>query len=441
MSNEYDVASFELDYCQQDVTKITKAVKDKTSRLIIGMPGCGKSRLISFVFTRPDVLVKYGLSDNLKSVRVDGDIVATDQHSMYIELLSALGADISAFADDTALKNRLGVEVQRLETDVDLVVIFDNFNRPLQQALGEDFLKFLYGLRDKRPKLNISYIFMANLKIDLDGFYKVARLFDEGVDRSICWLSLLDRKDTFFSIERQWHRVGAIPSHLNKADQQRIKERIYELGGGHALLGRYLAHLMLNGTFSVENELEEMLKHRGIRSACEAIWNDLEQPYKNLLIDVANGLPAPAEGQAIQILRNYGVLKAQAFFSPIFQSFVKEQKKASEVVNAGCDEDEIRIIIQTVDDYQMAFTLKGLSPKGRVLLCYLLANQGETCTRDQLITIGWPSDDKTERAPYIQALSRQIDRIRTWLREQKQLSRYIAVENVWGVGYKIVIKG
>ena len=50
MSNGYDTTSFKLDYCQNDVAQITGAVKAKASLLVIGMPGCGKSRLIDFVF-------------------------------------------------------------------------------------------------------------------------------------------------------------------------------------------------------------------------------------------------------------------------------------------------------------------------------------------------------------------------------------------------------
>lgn len=49
MAEEYSTTSFELDYCQDDIAKITRAVKTKASLLVIGMPGCGKSRLIDFI--------------------------------------------------------------------------------------------------------------------------------------------------------------------------------------------------------------------------------------------------------------------------------------------------------------------------------------------------------------------------------------------------------
>ena len=56
MVDTYDVQHFELDYCRQDVTKIAAAIKRKASLPVIGMPGCGKSRLIDFMLHRPGVL-------------------------------------------------------------------------------------------------------------------------------------------------------------------------------------------------------------------------------------------------------------------------------------------------------------------------------------------------------------------------------------------------
>jgi hypothetical protein len=443
VSNTYDVTSFELDYCREDVSKIATAIKQKASLLVIGMPGCGKSRLIDFLLHRPGVLERYGLSNNLKVVRVDGDIVATDARAMYSELLGAFGVAAQLLVDSLyTLKNQLLSQVRQLEREVDLAVVFDNFSQSLQQAMGEDFFTFLYALRNSRPRLNISYVFMANLKIDLNGFDKANRLFDKGVDRSICWFSLLNQKDTFFSIDRQWRKAGESIDNLGETDRQKMKERIYELAGGHALLNRYLSHLMLSGEISVVTEPGTVLKHGGIHVACETIWNDLEQTHKNYLVDMTkgNGEIVQAQDESIkELLTNYGVLKGQSFFSPLFENFVNQQEKASEVIGADCDDTTTKIIIKIVDDRELSFTLNGLSQKKRTLLCYLLVNQGETCTKDKLKDVGWPLDN-IEGVPD-QALSRQMDDIKGWLKRQKQLNQYLTIETVWGVGYKLVIKG
>ena len=444
MSNAYDVTSFDLDYCQKDVSQIVTAIKQKASLLVIGMPGCGKSRLIDFLLHRSGVLEKYGLSNNLRAIRVDGDIVATDARAMYSELLRALDVDAQRLVEDSlyTLKNRLLSQIRQLEPEVDLAVIFDNFSQSLQRAMGEEFFTFLYALRNSRPKLNISYIFMANLKIDLNGFDKANRLFDKGVDRSICWLSLLNQKDSFFSIDRQWRKAGDRVNHPDEAGQQKMKERIYELAGGHGLLNHYLSHLMLNGEISVETEPEKVLKHVGIQAACEAIWKDLEQTHKNFLVDMAKGNVqiGQAQDEAIkELLANYGVIEGQSFFSPLFENFVNQQEKAGEAIGAECDDAITKIIIKTIDDRELSFTLNGLSQKKRTLLCYLLVNQGETCTKDKLKDIGWPLDN-IEGVPD-QALSRQMDDIKDWLKKQKELNQYLTIETVWGVGHKLVIKG
>jgi hypothetical protein len=298
-------------------------------------------------------------------------------------------------------------------------------------------------LRNIRPKLNISYIFMANLNINLAQFYKVERLFDKGVDRSICWLSLLDRKDTFFSIDRQLYRVGEGRDALSETE----KQKIYEWGGGHALLTRYLSHLMLDGEISLETKPQQILDHSGIHAACTAIWADLEQKHKHFLIDLVkgNGAPLKANVAIKKTLTNYGILKEQAFFSPLFESFVKTQQKIGGVLHISCDGTQIKVIIKTVDEEQVAPLNRlppekeGLLPlRARNLLCYLLGHQGEVCSRDQLIKIGWPLDQ--EGGVSNQALDRQIERLKSWLKEQPQLSQYLAIETVWGIGYKLVVK-
>jgi DNA-binding winged helix-turn-helix (wHTH) protein len=433
----YDVKSFELDYCQADASKIAAAIRAKASLLVIGMPGCGKSRLIDFLLQRPGVREKYGLSPVAKFIKVDGDIVTTQPQGVYLELLRALGHQLGPLNEShlDGLKHRLISEVEKLEPETDLVVFFDNFNHPLQQALGENFFNFLYALRNSRSKLNVVYIFMANLKIDLAGFYKMDRLFDKGPNRSICWLTLLNRQDTIFSIERQLHKAERKPDALSESD----KEKIYQLTGGHALLTRYLTHLVLSQEASPEMGADQLLEHHGLYAACTAIWNDLEQNQKNFLIDLAAGAIAAAEtSQPVKALQTYGVLQDQArFFSPLFERFVQTQEKTRVVVDAHCDETKTKIIVRTIDQ-QLAFTLNGLSQRKARLLCYLLANQGEVCSRDQLIEIGWPSDDKYGVS--LQALSRQIDDIKGWLKQQPQLSQYIAVRTSWGEGYELVIR-
>jgi hypothetical protein len=442
MPGAHDVEFFDLDYCQADLSKIATAIKGRASLLVIGMPGCGKSRLIDFLLHRSGVLEKYGLANNFRFITVDGDILTANPQDIYVRLWQALSHQVQARPEggvDT-LKDQLMAEVEKLETEVDLVVIFDNFSRQLQRALGEGFFNFLYGLRNIRPKLNISYIFMANLKIDFAGFYKVDRLFNQGADRSVCWLSLLDKRDTFFSIERQWRKRKEGDSRLNEDYKQEMKERIYELTGGHALLTRYLSHLMMSGEVLVGTEPVQILEHDGIRAACGAIWNDLEQTHKNLLIDLAtNDLPLTRASKPVKALTNYNLLTDQAhFFSPVFECFVKGQGKAGEVMSVGCDKTKTRLVIQTIDDRQVSFALNRLTQKKRELLCYLAANLGETCTKDQLKDIGWPADDKEWVSD--QALSRQIDDIRKWLKQQRQLSQYLEIEADWGVGYRLALK-
>ena len=438
MRDTYDVGSFDLHYCQKDVSKIARAIANRSSLLVVGMPGCGKSRLFDFLLHRPGALEHHGLSQKSKFIYVDCDLLSTDPYAMYAELLRAFGHDAGPLSRDSvdALRHALVTEVERLAPDTDLVMILDNLSRQLQQALGKSFFDLLFALRNSRQGLNVTYIFVTNLSIDFAGFSRLNRLFDLAPDRSVCWVSLFDQTDTVFSIERQLRRVGEEPDRLNEQE----KRRIYDMSGGHALLTRYLTHLTLGGKAPAQADPTRILTEPGIRAACEAIWDDLRQDHRNPIIDLAETGSLAADREEWTVLKDYGVLNAQArFFSPLFECFVKEQEKASNVVGVCCDEARTRILIRTVDDRQDDFPLQRLAQRKRRLLCCLAENLGETCTRDQLMDAGWPSDDLG--GVTLQALSRQMQDLRKWLRQHRHLSRYIDIVTEWGEGYKLVVIG
>ncbi|MCB0172432.1 MAG: winged helix-turn-helix domain-containing protein [Anaerolineae bacterium] len=438
MSNAYNVEHFPLDYCQTDILNLVAAIQSSASLLAIGMPGCGKSRLIDFLIHRPGLREKYNLPESVRIITADGDLGVTGSQGIFIELLRALGSEADAFGDSNPdlLKNRLIAEVRKLETETDLVIIFDNFRQALQQTLGENFFNFLFALRNVRPKLNISYIFLANLEIKPDGFFKLGRLFDKGPDRSICWFTLLNRDDTFFSINRQLHRAGQPPDTLSQAQ----KVWIYELTGGHALLTRYLTLLTTGGDVDQQTDLAHIVQHAGIRAACDSIWHDLTPAHQNFVIDLTRGRrPTANDKPMLNVLQNYGLLDHQArFFSPVFETFVKLQEKPTGVVDIRCDELQTQVVV-TIHNSEQSISLGGLSQRKRRLLCYLIENQGEPCPKDQLIAVGWPTD--FEQGVTDQALSRQIDGIRSWLRNEKELSHYLAIETQWGEGYQSVVTG
>lgn len=438
MADVYDVEHFELDYCQADILKIIATIRNKASLLAIGMPGCGKSRLIDFLLRRPGVREKYGVPDTAKFVTVDGDLGVTGAQGIFIELLQALNDEsiVASESNPDILKNWLITEVRKLETKTDLIVIFDNFKRALQQKLGENFFNFLFALRNIRPKLNISYIFLANLEIDPAGFFKLSRLFDKGPDRSIGWFSLLNQNDTIFSINRQLSRAGQQPDALSQTQ----KQKILALTGGHALLTRYLTLLILSGNVDPQAEPIRLLEHAGIYAACEAIWHDLPQAHQNFVIDLtARQRPISPDKSILSILQNYGLLDGQAqFFSPIFECFVRLQEKTISVIDIRCDEIQTQLVIKTHNG-EHGLDLGKLSQRKRRLLCYLIENQGEPCLKDQLIAVGWPTD--FGQGVTDQALSRQIDGIRSWLRQDNDLNQHLVIETRWGEGYQCIVKG
>ncbi len=434
----YDVQSFDINYYQVDVAKILTAVKNHSSLLVIGMPGCGKSRLMDFIFSRPDVLQQYGMSPSIKSVRVDADALTSNPRGMYTRMLRALNSNIRPNRDDIELlREQIITEVDEMDPEIDLVIIFDNFVHQIQQALGESFFNFVYALRNVRPNLNLSAIYMANLNIDRKAFYKAERMFDGGIDHSTCWLSLMNDEDTIFSIERQWLKAGYSCDHLSDKD----KAKICQLSGGHALLNRHLSHLALEGLLATNSDPAQWLHDSSVHAVCQSIWDDCNQKQKNIQIDVAQHADlAAASKESLQELQSYGVIFSNfQFFSPIYGRFVANHQKSKQILSLQCDDAQTTLTLLTVDHRHLQFPLDGLPAKKRTLLCYLAANCGETCTKDQLKDVGWPLDKTIHVTD--QALDRQIEDIKKWLKNQDQLNQYITIESIWGIGRKLNIVG
>lgn len=436
MTDVYGVENFEPDYCEKDLSNLANAMHNITSILLIGMPGCGKGRLFDFLLHKPGILEQYALSENWKVVLVDADVVGPKASDVYNELLFALtGTRTDSDASLGSVKNELRSAVRSLKADIHLGVIFDNFTRNLQNALGKDFFDYLLGLRNARPHLNIVYVFVANLTIDLEGFYRSRRLFDGGIDRCTRWLSCFGRTDAFFSIERQLGRVGAEPDALTEEQ----KETIYHLGGGHALLNRHLTHLMLDGEISVHTQPAQVLEHAGVQAACRAIWNDLTPTYQNFLIDLGSNVLTSADAPD-DILRKYGVLDDEgALFSPIFKEFVRNQEKVPVVLDLTVDEARGVIIVKRNRDTDVAVSLRGLDVRESRLLLHLVEHKGTCCSKDDLIEVGWPQDYKKGESRTDQVLSREIQQIRKWVEDQELLSQLVEINAVYGEGYILVL--
>lgn len=434
--DSYDIQYFPQNYCINDIAHLAQAVHNHASLLVIGMPGCGKSRLLDFFTNRTDVLAKYHLNPTINFVHVDGDTISDQVTSMYARLLLALNPKKTSFDQPiNMLKEQLLQEVSQIAPEDDLVIVFDNFRRSLQQALGADFFNFLFALRNSRPRLNLSFLFLTNLQINRSGFYKLERLFDQGIDHAICWLSLLNEADAFFSIERQWRKAGRQMENLTDAH----KQAIYKMSGGHALLNRYLSHLMALGEINADSSAAELLQQGSLSAACTAIWRDLSQRQKNLVIDIARQ-PNTAQQQHPEfgILQKVKLLDENGrFFSPIFTQFVHTQQKSDTVQAIACNLSRTNLTLTTIDQEAYTVPLTGLSIRKRALLCYIIANFRETCTKDQLKNVGWTADDLDGVTD--QALSRQMDDIRRWLREQPQLNQHLNLESVWGIGYRLLV--
>jgi hypothetical protein len=438
MTPIYKEARFPAHYRQNQVRQIMDAVYRWRSIAITGLASMGKSNVVRFVVSHPQVRSRYlkERAEDTVFVHVDcaglagGDeteILDEIVAQLYYERLAAGVAPSAPAAGN--VRRLLKAQILSLAPGLHLVLVLDYFDEAAAKV-GRAFFNYLFHLRNTRPRGNLSYIFAT--RRPLGHLYELHELLDDG-----CVVGPLDYQDALDSIRRDEERMGCT---FDAAQ----RDRLVACTGGHPGLLKNAAELLGSGKVDASRPLEEMarqlLASDKVQNLCQELWDDLTPAEQGTLLNVARGIPlsGSTDGECVAFLERNGILvKRQGrweVFGPLFAAFVRDQASADRSARITASPPN-RARIETAS----AAREVELSPRLFALLLALTEARGQVVSNDALICHVY--GDEAAGGVSNAALSQLIKRLRGALdphvREMVDDPTYTCVETIRGVGYRL----
>ena len=448
-----NIDRYTLSYRSNEARQVMEWVRAGQCGSIIGLRGAGKSNFLQFLL-REDVKQQY-LGQSSK-----------DFHFIPINLLSLaertdwgvyeilLGNAVSQLHppdwENTALDQIPGLHQEVLrsrdaliaqrafehcmtlmsqQSTRRLVFIFDEFDDVFRE-LPAALFRCLRAIRDAH-KEQISFVVVATQELaelrdqqidELDHFHRL-------VGRNICWLGPYGEADAR-------EMVRYLAARRNRILSEDDTTRLIEMSGGHAgLLKTVLSFIWNNeSTSALLKDVAELMNESSVHRECGKIWESLAAGEQAALCALARGEPLPSQMLAHLTLR--GLLRrssaVQAFFSPLFAAFVKEQTPPA---GRGTYIDRTGRIVQ-IDGQR----IQDLTELEFEILLYLYEGRGRLCTKDDIVrNVYRQRYDNFQGGVTDEALQALISRLREKIEPDRSHPRYVVT--VRGEGYKFVVPG
>ena len=442
MSPIYKEASFPPDYREAEVRQIMDAVYKLRSIAITGLAGMGKSNVVRFIVSHPEVRLRYlkQKANDYAFVHVDCAGLANNDETeilnevvmgLHREGISAGTASLVQLSGDA--RHTLKEQILSLEPNLNLVLVLDYFDEAAAR-LNKAFFNYLFHLRNARPRGNLSFIFVT--RRPMGHLHELHELLDDS-----CAIGPLSTKDALDSIQRDEARLGIT---FDAAQ----REALIACTGGHPGFLKNACELLGSGevdtTLPGEDIARQLLRSEKITNLCQELWNDLMPEEQELLLRAARGIPSPQlvdsacvayleqSGILIRGKRDHGDLEV-SIFCPLFEVFVHEVKAvvSGAIRITAMFPNQVRIETPTKEE---SITLP---PKLFALLLSLTEAPGQVLPAEQIISrvYGDEALGVTDAA-----LSQLVKRLRGILDPSVQRMTndpsYTCIETIRGIGYR-----
>jgi DNA-binding winged helix-turn-helix (wHTH) protein len=440
-------ADFPATYRAEQVTTLAYWIALGDSGVVVGASGSGKSNLAGFIANRREVIGQHlaGQPDDYCFLHLDiNSLPAVTTANFYRGLLAVLQREAeqahpelaaqlvewTAKPMDRADPLALYLMLQRThELLVNrarkrVVWLIDRFDEACRR-LEPETLSSLRSLRDQL-KGRVSYIVFTRFPLahlrnpaEFDEFHEI-------MVTHTCWVGPMTPRDAYWIARQMAER------HQTHFDEERVAQLVALTGGWPALLKAActaLATGLLAPQESLQTWSERLLQQPVFQRICQEIWDDVSSAEQTVLRSLATGGNYRGlNAQTVADLEKSGLVirhpsTKMQLFSPLFVAFVRQQAYAP-----------ARIILDPhtgkvfLSDRLVEFT--ALEHR---LLAYLLAHEGQICTKDSLIAHVWPDEVDGMRDD---SLAQLVRRLRDKIEFETATHTYL--QTVHGRGYHFV---
>jgi hypothetical protein len=414
------------DYRQKEIRALTRAIRAKENRLVLGIPDIGLSNLLRFLVTRGDwgernVVFAYLDCDALEDCLDPKIFFAEIAHQFHEQRSgSRLCTDVQGYEQLRRFLLEAGGD------RLDRLVVVANKTEKMLEAADAAFYRKLKGLTDLNKRL--CYIFAASPRIsnlvDSEGLLFAGRRLIVGP---------FNGRDLIGAIAEEGQRLE---TEFGPAEQ----EQLSRLTGGHAGLLRAIASAVVDEELDLSNpeaRLAERLLARGdVESRCQRIWRELDPAKQSALYAIVSSQPRRVPPEALSWLRALGIVckrnSEYELFSQVFAGFVLAQQvsplplESVTIVGAStifANEQEIAVAGKVLKGNEEVY----VTPlELRLIAC--LKREPRIYTKDEITKYVYYQEKGDVEDQRIEDLVR---RVRNRLGDQY-------VKTHWGKGYELV---
>jgi len=439
----YKEARFPADYREAEVRRIMDAVHKLRSIAVTGLAGMGKSNVVRFIVSHPQVRARYlgERAEDYAFVHVDcAGLARADEAEILGEIAAQLryegiGPDgVHPHRHPQDIRRALKQRILALRPDLNLVLVMDYFDEAAAK-LDRAFFNYLFHLRNARPRGNLMYVFATRRPIG--PLYELHELLDDGYT-----IGPLSYGDALASIRRDEARLGCTFTPTQR-------DRLIAWTSGHPGFLKNACELLTGGHIDTglpDDEIaHQLLRSEKVRRLCRELWDDMATAEQALVLKAVAGAVAPgsADADRVAYLERTGILVRREggrfgpsldVFSPLFGAFVRETHPASSGALRITAAFPNRARIEAPADEERV----PLSPKLFALLAALADERGRVCTADELIARVYGDEAAgVTNAALSQLVKRLRGRVDPPARRMSGDPTYTCVETIRDVGYKL----
>lgn len=441
-----DIPSFESQYPAttrvSEIEKLWELIKEGSSGQLIGLPGTGRSTLLSLLANNRNVRMKH-VGDQHKKVHfvianfseIRKRTLFDVMKYLFLNLTESLRerkmleenkvvGDIFRehlqFHDELILFQgfKEAIDYLCLEKDITVVLLFDRFEEYIP-TVTDEFFTNLRVLRN-RAKYKFSVIFSVYRPLESSLEASVLADYYEFVAGHVVYLSLADIEATNF-------RISYIEKITGRKVPQDIFDEIVRQSGGVGRVIKLAVEAILAYGQEQKNLSEFLLQQKTIKSALSEIWSIFTPSEQQALLGNQFN-----DEEAASYLEAVGVIKDNRIQIPLLEQFIHT------IVGSQSKED-LRIVY---DEHTNAIK-KGeeilsdkLTASEYKLLRYLLQHTDRVVEREELIDAVW-GDNKSTAGITDQAVDQLIFRLRRKIEKDANNPRHL--QTVKGRGFKFVV--
>lgn len=440
-----ELASFESHYPDttrfSEISKLWEFIKEGRSAQLIGLPGTGRSTLLSLLANNRQVRIKQ-VGENHKKVhfvianfsevrkRPLFDVMkylflnlteSLRERKMFEEnkAVGDIFREHLQFHDELILFQgfKEAVDYLCLEKDITVVLLFDRFEEYLP-TVTDAFFANLRILRN-RAKYKFSVIFSVYRPLESSLESSVLADYYEFVAGHIVYLPLADKEATDF-------RVSYIERITQKKVSQEMLDEIVRQSGGVGRIIKLAVEAVLAYGQEQKNLPEFLLQQKNIKSALFEIWSIFTPSEQQALL--TNQFDDKENAAYLEAI---GVIKENHIQIPLLEQFIHTELGGRQATSATI----------LYDDHTHSIT-KGeeiisdkLTASEYKLLRYLLEHNDRVVEREELIDAVW-GDNKSTAGITDQAVDQLIFRLRRKI--EADANNPVHIQTVKGRGFRFV---